>query len=59
MLLSPHHVAICAGYPRAKRCYHLSLKREIIAENYRKERQSHKMDLRLPDGLHLERDERC
>ncbi len=55
MLLSIHHVAlICADYERSKHFYHTILKLEIIAENYRAERRSYKLDLRLPDGGQLE-----
>lgn len=50
-----HHVAIiCSDYPRAKHFYHEILKLPIIAENYRADRQSYKLDLALPDGGQIE-----
>ncbi|WP_286270843.1 SMU1112c/YaeR family gloxylase I-like metalloprotein [Thalassotalea hakodatensis] len=50
-----HHVAIiCADYQRTKAFYVDILGLEIIAENYRAERQSYKLDLALPDGSQLE-----
>lgn len=55
MLKSIHHVAIiCADYPRSKAFYTDILGLEIIAENYRTQRDSWKLDLRLPDGGQLE-----
>ncbi|WP_104204276.1 VOC family protein [Billgrantia saliphila] len=50
-----HHIAlITADYPRAKRFYLDVLDAEIISETYRTERDSHKLDLRLPGGIQLE-----
>lgn len=50
-----HHVAIiCADYPRSKAFYTQALGLPIIAETYRTERHSYKLDLRLPDGAQLE-----
>ena len=55
MLKGIHHVAIiCGDYPRSKHFYTSVLGLEIIAENYRQERDSYKLDLRLPDGGQLE-----
>jgi len=46
-----HHAAIiCSDYARSKRFYTDVLGLEIVAENYRVERDSHKLDLSLPDG---------
>ena len=50
-----HHVAIiCGDYQVSKRFYTEILKLPIIAEHYRKERQSYKLDLALPDGTQIE-----
>jgi glyoxylase I family protein len=55
MLLAIHHVAIiCADYQRSKHFYTELLGLKILAENYRAERQSYKLDLQLPDGSQLE-----
>ncbi len=55
MLQAMHHVAIiCQHYERSKAFYHQQLGLPIIAEHYRAERQSWKLDLRLPDGAQLE-----
>lgn len=55
MLQRIHHVAIiCQDYPRAKAFYTQTLGLQIIAENYRAERDSWKLDLALPDGGQLE-----
>ena len=55
MLLAIHHVAIiCADYQRSKHFYTKLLGLKILAENYRAERQSYKLDLQLPDGSQLE-----
>ncbi|MFN6972556.1 MAG: VOC family protein [Rheinheimera sp.] len=55
MLLSIHHVAIiCADYQRSKHFYTELLGLKILAENYRAERQSYKLDLLLPNGGQLE-----
>lgn len=46
-----HHVAIiCSDYERSKRFYVNVLGFEIIAETYREERQSYKLDLRVGDS---------
>ncbi|EAS65474.1 VOC family protein [Photobacterium angustum] len=50
-----HHVAIiCSDYQRSKYFYSQILKLEIINETYRAQRQSYKLDLRLPDNSQLE-----
>ena len=50
-----HHVAIiCSDYAASKRFYVELLGLEIIAETYRAERQSHKLDLALPGGGQIE-----
>lgn len=54
-LLGIHHVAvIAADYARSRDFYVRILGLEVIAENYRSERDSWKLDLRLPDGSQLE-----
>ncbi|MDX1989663.1 MAG: VOC family protein [Candidatus Obscuribacter sp.] len=43
-----HHVAIiCSDYERSKKFYHELLGFEIVAEHYRAERQSYKLDLQV------------
>jgi glyoxylase I family protein len=55
MLLGLHHVAlICRDYPRARHFYVDVLGLPVIAEHYRAERDSWKLDLALPDGSQLE-----
>ena len=55
MLKGLHHVAIiCSDYPLSKHFYSKILGLTIIAENYRQERDSYKLDLQLPDGCQLE-----
>jgi len=50
-----HHVAIiCSDYQKTKKFYTNILGLEIIAENYRQERNSYKLDLQLQDGTQLE-----
>lgn len=50
-----HHVAIiCSDYVRSRRFYTEVLGLSIVAEHYRAERDSHKLDLALPDGSQLE-----
>lgn len=50
-----HHVAlICGDYPRSKAFYTEVLGLRVLAETWRAERQSHKLDLALPDGGQLE-----
>ncbi|WP_413698951.1 VOC family protein [Psychromonas sp. KJ10-10] len=55
MLKGIHHVAIiCSDYEKSKHFYTNILNLEIIAENYRQQRDSYKLDLRLPDGSQIE-----
>lgn len=55
MLLSIHHTAIiCADYNRSKQFYTEILGLKIIAENYRRDRNSYKLDLALPNGSQIE-----
>lgn len=55
MLLRIHHAAIiCADYERSKRFYTETLGLTILAEHYRTERDSYKLDLALPDGSQIE-----
>jgi glyoxylase I family protein len=54
-IVRTHHVAvICSDYPKSKDFYVRILGLEIMAEVYRAERDSHKLDLRLPDGMQIE-----
>jgi glyoxylase I family protein len=55
MLLRIHHVAIiCSDYEKSKRFYTQTLGLAIVAEHYRAERKSYKLDLALPDGSQIE-----
>ncbi|MFC9993751.1 VOC family protein [Nocardia sp. NPDC127526] len=50
-----HHVAIIAtDYEKSKTFYTEVLGLQVIAEHYRAERRSYKLDLALPDGGQLE-----
>ncbi len=50
-----HHVAIiCSNYPHSKQFYTKILGLKVLAENYRAERQSYKLDLELPNGNQIE-----
>lgn len=54
-LLGPHHVAlICSDVRRSRDFYTRVLGLPVLHEQYRAERQSHKIDLALPDGTQLE-----
>jgi glyoxylase I family protein len=54
-LLRTHHVAlICSDHERSRRFYVEILGLEIIREVHRRERDSSKLDLRLPDGTQIE-----
>jgi glyoxylase I family protein len=54
-LLGTSHVAvICSDYERSRRFYTDVLGLEVVAEVFRAERNSHKLDLRLPDGTQIE-----
>lgn len=53
MLKSIHHIAIiCSDYEKSKQFYTQILGFEILAENYRSERDSYKLDLLL-NGVYL------
>ena len=55
MLKAIHHAAIiCSNYEKSKHFYSQILGLKIIAENYRTERRSYKLDLALPDGGQIE-----
>lgn len=55
MLLAIDHVAIiCGDYQKSKSFYSETLGLQILAEHYRAERQSWKLDLALPSGSQLE-----
>ena len=50
-----HHVAIiCSNYESSKRFYVDVLGLQVVAENYRSERRSFKLDLALPSGEQIE-----
>lgn len=50
-----HHVAvICSDYEVSKRFYTEVLGLEILAETHRPERDSYKLDLRVPGGTRIE-----
>lgn len=55
MLTRIHHVAIiCSDYEKSKEFYVDLLGFKILEENYRKERDSYKLDLALPNGDQIE-----
>jgi glyoxylase I family protein len=55
LLQAIHHVAIiCSDYPRSKQFYTQLLGLKVLAENYRAQRDSWKLDLVLPGGNQLE-----
>ena len=55
MLLGTHHTAIiCSDYSRSRQFYTHILGLTVVAENYRKSRDSWKLDLALPDGSQIE-----
>ena len=54
-IVRAHHVAvICSDYGRSKDFYARVLGLEVVAEVYRAERDSHKLDFRLTDGVRIE-----
>src|SRR6478735_3650587 len=54
-LLRAHHVAvICSDYGRSRRFHVEALGLEVVREVHRRERDSYKLDLRLPDGTQIE-----
>ena len=55
MLNGIHHVAIiCSNYEKSKDFYTRILGFKILAENYRADRDSFKLDLALDDGTQIE-----
>jgi glyoxylase I family protein len=55
MFLRIHHAAIIASdYEVSKRFYTECLGLRIVAEHFREERRSYKLDLELPDGSQIE-----
>jgi len=55
MLNALHHAAIiCSDYKKSKHFYTNILGLKVIAENFRAERGSFKLDLQLPDGSQIE-----
>ncbi|MCL9776267.1 SMU1112c/YaeR family gloxylase I-like metalloprotein [Vibrio methylphosphonaticus] len=55
MLKGTHHVAIiCSNYTVSKHFYTQILGLAVLDENYREARDSHKLDLALPDGTQIE-----
>jgi len=55
MLNSLHHAAIiCSDYKKSKHFYANILGLKVIAENFRADRDSFKLDLQLPDGSQIE-----
>jgi glyoxylase I family protein len=54
-LLRTHHVAvICSNYERSRRFYVETLGLGVVREVDRRERNSYKLVLRLPDGTQIE-----
>ena len=54
-LLGTHHIAIISSnYAISKRFYTEILKLEIVSEVYRDDRNSYKLNLRLPDKTEIE-----
>ncbi|HHW7570823.1 TPA: SMU1112c/YaeR family gloxylase I-like metalloprotein [Mannheimia haemolytica] len=54
-ILGFHHVAlIVSDYEKSKHFYTCILGAEIIAETYREQRASYKLDLRFKDGSQIE-----
>jgi glyoxylase I family protein len=50
-----HHVAIiCSNYEASKHFYTEVLGLPILAENFRPDKNSYKLDLLLPDGIQIE-----
>ena len=54
-LLGIHHIAvICSDYERSKQFYVETMGFAVVAETYRPDRRSYKLDLALPDGTQIE-----
>jgi glyoxylase I family protein len=55
MLNKIHHAAIiCSDYEKSKHFYQSILGLSLVAEHYRQDRDSYKLDLALPDGGQIE-----
>ncbi len=55
MIKGFHHVAIiCSDYAKSKTFYTQVLGLKVVAETYREQRQSYKLDLALPCGGQIE-----
>ena len=55
MITGVHHIAIiCSDYPRSKKFYTEVLGFSILAEHYRAERDSYKLDLRVDENTAIE-----
>ncbi|GHE88531.1 SMU1112c/YaeR family gloxylase I-like metalloprotein [Thalassotalea profundi] len=55
MLKGLHHAAIiCSDYQKSKHFYLNILQLKVVAEHYREQRNSYKLDLALPDGSQIE-----
>jgi len=55
LLKNIHHIAIiCSNFEVSKKFYTEILGLQIVAEHYRAERQSHKLDLKLGDRYVIE-----
>lgn len=55
MLKRIHHIAIiCSDYEKSKKFYTETLGLEVIRETYRKERNSHKLDLKVGNEYQIE-----
>ncbi len=55
MIKNIHHIAIiCSNYERSKHFYTMVLGLEILAETYREERDSYKLDLGLNGSYFIE-----
>ena len=55
MLIRIHHAEIiCSDYARSRRFYMETLGLRLLAENFRPDRNSYKLDLALPDGSQIE-----
>jgi len=55
MIKGVHHIAIiCSDYARSKAFYTEILGLEILAENYRKNRNSYKLDLKVDENTAIE-----
>jgi len=54
-ILGVHHVAIiCSDYVVSKRFYTETLGLAVMAETFRAERNSYKLDLQVPGGVQIE-----